>query len=86
MQEVHINVEEVIKDYSSQVAELTSAAVFARAEKSALITRIEELEGQNEELQAQLVESQNALEQVLREHADQDVPKEERKVIEGEIG
>lgn len=78
MQDIQITAQDLIDDLNTQVANQTQELTYSRAEKSALIRRIEELEaivGQ------QNVDLQNALDS-LEERRAENVPP---KIIEGDI-
>ena len=78
MQDIQITAQDLIDDLNTQVSNQTQELTYARAEKTALIRRIEELEQivaqQNEDLQRAL--------ESLADKADENVTP---RVIEGEV-
>lgn len=78
MQDIQMTAQDLIDDLTEQVTRLTQEGTYFRAERSALVRRIDELEQivaqQNEDLQRAL--------QSLEDKADENVPP---RVIEGEV-
>lgn len=78
MQDIQMTAQDLIDDLTEQVTRLTQEGTYFRAERSALVRRIDELEQivaqQNEDLQRAL--------QSLEDKADENTPP---RVIEGEV-
>jgi uncharacterized coiled-coil DUF342 family protein len=78
MQDIQMTAQDLIDDLTEQVTRLTQEGTYFRAERSALVRRIDELEQivaqQNEDLQRAL--------KSIEDKADENTPP---RVIEGEV-
>lgn len=78
MQDIQITAQDLIDDLNTQVAQQQQELTYGRAEKTALIRRVEELEGIVEHQNADLEKALESLEAQREQHV---AP----KVIDGEV-